>query len=128
MTKRLVAKTGEYQRDGQTKGEYVQVGILMVGNDGGEYMLMNPEFNPAGALIKQNALAIKNQKQPRDMLMVSVFEINQQQAPQGGYQPQAQGYQQGNPHQQPSHQASHQPSHQVTQQGGQPMVKDDIPF
>ena len=118
MTKRLIAKTGEYQKDGQTKGEYVQVGVLMVGNDGGEYILMNPEFNPAGALIKQNALAVKNQKQPRDMLMVSVFESNQQQqAPQGGYQPQAQGYQQGQPQQQPQQQYQ-----------GAPQNPNDPPF
>ncbi len=105
MTKRIVAKTGTYQKDGQEKGEYTKLGVIL-NNDNGEYMLLDPTVSLAGVLIKQNALAAKTGGQQRDMLMVSIFEDdnqgqqqnNQQQAPnQNGYN-QQQGYQQ-----QPSH-------------------------
>jgi len=120
MAKRIVAKTGEYQKDGQTKGEYTKLGV-MLNNDNGEYMLLDPSVSLAGLLIKQNALAAKTNGQQRDMLMVSIFDDdnqnqqqgqqnNQQQAPQqqnnqGGFQqqPQQQQNQQGwgnNPNQQ----------------------------
>ncbi len=107
MAKRIVAKTGTYQKDGQEKGEYTKLGVIL-NNDNGEYMLLDPTVSLAGVLIKQNALAAKTGSQQRDMLMVSIFEDdnqgqqqnNQQQAPnQNGYnQQQQQGYQQ-----QPSH-------------------------
>lgn len=93
MAKRIVAKTGDYQKDGQTKGEYTKLGV-MLSNDNGEYMLLDPSVSLAGVLIKQNALAAKNNGQQRDMIMVSIFEDdnqNQQQAPQ-----QQQGFQQNN--------------------------------
>ncbi len=108
MTKRIVAKTGEYTNgQNEKKGEYTKLGVIL-NNDNGEYMLLDPTVSLAGVLIKQNALAAKTGSQQRDMLMVSIFEDdnqgqqqnNQQQAPnQNGYnQQQQQGYQQ-----QPSH-------------------------
>lgn len=90
MAKRIVAKTGEYQKDGQTKGEYTKLGVIL-NNDNGEYMLLDPSVSLAGVLIKQNTLAAKSGGQQRDMLMVSIFEDDnqqQQQAPQqnqGGF-------------------------------------------
>ena len=103
MAKRIVAKTGTYQKDGQEKGEYTKLGV-MLSNDNGEYMLLDPCANLAGVLIKQNALAAKSGGKQRDMVMVSIFEDDnqQQQAPmrqqnnnQGGFnqQPQQGGYQ-----------------------------------
>lgn len=84
MAKRLVAKVGEYQKDGQTKGEYQRLGVLMQGNDGGEYMLLDPSINLAGVLIKQNAMNASKGGQLRDTVMISVFsDENQQQ--QGGF-------------------------------------------
>jgi len=98
MAKRIVAKTGEYQKDGQTKGEYTKLGV-MLNNDNGEYMLLDPSVSLAGVLIKQNALAAKTNGQQRDMLMVSIFDDDnqaqsqgapQQQGQQGSYQQQGQ--------------------------------------
>ena len=89
MAKRIVVKVGEYQKDGQTKGEYMKLGVVL-SNDNGEYMLIDPCVNLAGALIKQNALAANQGKPARDMLMVSVFsdDNQRQQAPQQQSQPQ----------------------------------------
>ena len=94
MAKRLVAKVGEYQKDGQTKGEYQRLGVLMQGNDGGEYMLLDPSINLAGVLIKQNAMAASKGGQLRDTVMISVFTDENQNQQQGGFnqQQQQQGF------------------------------------
>ena len=113
MAKRIVAKTGEYQKDGQTKGEYTKLGVIL-NNDNGEYMLLDPSVSLAGVLIKQNALAAKTSGQQRDMLMESIFEDdnqnqgqnnNQQQQNNGGFQQNQQQNQGGfnNQGQQQSH-------------------------
>jgi hypothetical protein len=104
MAKRITAKVGEYQKDGQTKGEYVKLGVIME-NQNGEYMLLDPSVSLAGVLAKQNVLAANSGGQQRDMVMVSIFDDNQQQGQQQGqgfqqqgqYQPQQQGnFNQGN--------------------------------
>jgi len=83
MAKRIVIKVGEYQdKEGKNKGEYLKAGVIL-NNDNGEYILLDPSVNLAGALIKQNVMAAKQGKEARDMLMVSIFtDDNQQQAPQ----------------------------------------------
>ena len=93
MTKRIVAKTGAYQKDGQDKGEYTKLGVIL-NNDNGEYILMDPCVNLAGVLIKQNALAAKTGGQQRDMVMISIFEDDNQ----------TQSNNQGTPRQQGGHQ------------------------
>jgi hypothetical protein len=97
MAKRLVVKTGEYtNQQGEPKGEYTKVGV-MLNNNNGDFVLLDPSVNLAGVLIKQNALAVQKGQQPRDSVMVSIFEDQQQSQPQqGGYQQQGQqgGYQQ----------------------------------
>jgi hypothetical protein len=85
--KKLSAKTGEYQKDGQTKGRYVNIGVIQKSSDGGEYVLLDPTVSLAGILAAQNALAVQQGKEIRDRVMVGVFEDQQQ---QGGYQPQQQ--------------------------------------
>lgn len=106
MAKRLVVKTGEYtNQQGETKGEYTKIGVILE-NQNGEFILMDPAVNLAGVLLKQNALSAKQGKQPSDSVMVSVFtddNATPQQRPQA---PQQQGYnqqpamnqQQPNPH------------------------------
>lgn len=91
MAKRIVAKTGSYQKDGQDKGEYTKIGVIL-SNDNGEYILMDPCVSLAGLLIKQNALAAKTGGQQRDMVMVSIFDDdnNQQQNNNQGQQAPAQ--------------------------------------
>jgi len=103
MTKRLVAVTGEYisKQDNQQKAEYTEIGVIIVGKNNKEYALLDPSVNLAGVLMKQNALAAKRNEPPSSTVMVSLFDQDaQQQAPQGGYQQQPQGYQQG--YQQPN--------------------------
>ncbi len=57
----LAVKTGAYEKNGETKGRYMNVGVVME-NDNGMFMLLDPAFNPAGV--------------PRegDRVMVSMFE------------------------------------------------------
>lgn len=69
----LSVKTGEYtDRDGQTKGRYLNIGVMME-TDKGPYILLNRTFNPAGVPGNND----------RDNIMVSLFEPrdNQSQAP-----------------------------------------------
>ncbi len=40
-------KTGSYQKDGETKNRYLQVGSILKGEHG-PYMIMERTFNPAG--------------------------------------------------------------------------------
>lgn len=128
MAKRLVAKVGEYQKDGQTKGEYQRLGVLIQGNDGGEYMLLDPSINLAGVLIKQNAMAASKGGQLRDTVMISVFSDENQNQQQGGFNQQSQqGF---NNQQQPQQQGGFQnqggfaPQQQVQQQAS----PNDPPF
>jgi hypothetical protein len=72
MVKRLVAKVGEYEKDGQTKGEYVRLGVIL-SNDNGEYALIDPTVNLAGVLTKQNMMNHRKGNKPRDNVMASIF-------------------------------------------------------
>jgi len=110
MAKRIVAKTGEYtNQQNEQKGEYTKLGV-MLNNNNGDYMLLDPSVNLAGVLIKQNALAAKKGGEQRDMVMISIFEDDnqnqnnnqQQQANQQG------GYQQSNQQQQAPQQGNYQ--------------------
>lgn len=73
MTKRLMAKTGEYQKDGQTKGRYTEIGVIL-SNANGEYVLLDPSVNLAGVLMQQQAMGKQG-----DRVMVSIFENRTQQ-------------------------------------------------
>ena len=84
MVKKLVAKVGEYEKDGQTKGRYVQIGVIL-SNDKGEYAIMDPSVNLAGALTMQNMTNHKAGRKTGDRLMVSIFSDDNQQSGGGGY-------------------------------------------
>ena len=77
MVKRLMVKTGEYQKDGQTKGRYTEVGVIM-SNDKGEYALLYPAVNLAGVLLQQKILADANGGRSGDRVMVSIFDNDNQ--------------------------------------------------
>lgn len=83
--KRLTAKIGTYERDGQTKGRYANLGVVM-SNDNGEYMLMDPTVSLSGILALQNAMAASTGGQQRDRVMVSIFSDDNggRQGNQGG--------------------------------------------
>lgn len=94
MTKRLSAVTGNYtNQQGEQKAEWTNVGVIITGKNGKEYALLDPSVNLAGVLLKQNQIAIKKGEQPSDMVMLSVFDEqqNQQQQPQQQYNQQQQG-------------------------------------
>ena len=117
MAKRIVAKTGSYQdnQTNETKGEYTKLGVLL-NNNNGDYMLLDPCVSLGGVLIKQNALAAKTGGQQRDMVMVSIFEDDNQSKQQNNNQQQQnnnQGQQQGNQggfQQQQNNQQPHNPN------------------
>jgi len=86
MSKSLSCKIGTYtNQQGETKGNYVRLGSLMQGQDGGEFIILDPTVSLAGCLTRQNLLNHKAGKPVRDSLMVSIFDNSQQgqqQAPQ----------------------------------------------
>lgn len=114
MAKRLVSKVDEYDKDGQTKGKYVEVGVIL-SNENGEYALLDPSINLAGVLQKQNMLGRKKQQQPRDMVAVSIFDNSNQGQQQGGWgqpqQPAMQHQQQQNYNQQNYQNQNQQPQY-----------------
>ena len=98
MTKRLSAVTGSYtNQQGEQKAEWTNVGVIITGKNGKDYALLDPTVNLAGVLMKQNQNAIKKGEQPSDMVMLSVFDEqqNQPQNQQGGYNNQNQAQQHG---------------------------------
>ena len=118
----LVVKTGEYQKDGEMKGRYENIGSLMMG-DKGHFLILKRTFNPAG---------VPN-PDCKDSIIVSCFEQqNNQQAPQ---QPQNQGYQQppqqqGYQNQAPQQQYAQAPQQNAAPQQAPQQFEDDgeIPF
>ncbi len=80
MAKRLVAKIDTYEKDGQTKGKYVEIGVILA-NDNGEYALLNPDVNLAGVLMKQR-VNCPSAKGKGDMVMCGIFDNSQQNMPQ----------------------------------------------
>ncbi|KHD88825.1 MAG: hypothetical protein OM95_06815 [Bdellovibrio sp. ArHS] len=53
----LAVKTGEYQKDGQTKGRYQNVGAVME-SEKGQFILLDKTFNPAGIQDGKNSVLI----------------------------------------------------------------------
>ena len=77
MSKKIVAKTGTYQKNGETKGRYVDVGVIL-NNENGDYIIMNPSVSLSGVLSQQNALALADGKQTRANVMCSIFDNDNQ--------------------------------------------------
>ena len=69
MSKKITAKTGTYQKDGETKNRYQDIGVIL-SNANGEYILLDPGVSLAGILAKQNATNGEN----RSNVMCSLFE------------------------------------------------------
>jgi len=46
--KDAVVKTGTYESNGETKNNYLNVGSLMEGEEGNQFLLLDVTFNPAG--------------------------------------------------------------------------------
>ena len=100
--KNLSVANGTYEKDGQTKTRWVNIGKIM-SKDGKEFMLLDPTINLAGFPRDQG----------RDMVMVGIFEENnQQQQNQNQQQNQYQKYNQQNQNQQ---QGGYNPNQQYQQ-------------
>jgi hypothetical protein len=59
----LVIKNGEYQKDGETKTRWQNVGVVMEGENG-PYILLDRTFNPAGLPNPEN----------RNNVIISMFQ------------------------------------------------------
>lgn len=110
----IAVKTGEYtDRSGQTKGRWQNVGSLMKGDDGNEFIILNRWFNPAG---------IPN-PDGRDSVLLSCFQLRDdgpgQQGGGGGY---------GGPMQQPPQQQDQRQGQPGYGGGAQEPIDDEIPF
>lgn len=63
----ICVKTGIYEKDGETKNRYLNVGSVMMDDSGDgikKFILMNRTFNPAGVPNPDN----------RESVLLSVFE------------------------------------------------------
>lgn len=56
--KDIVATVGTYEQNGQTKKRFQTVGSLMESNDGGQFIMLNRSFNPAGVAFKEGSESI----------------------------------------------------------------------
>lgn len=73
MYKDMMIKVGEYTNNaGETKGEWVKVGVVGE-NQNGQFFMLDPSVNIAGLLIKQRLFNSKT----KDMVMGSIFEDRQ---------------------------------------------------
>lgn len=86
MAKRLAAKVGSYEKDGQTKGRYVNLGVIL-SSDNGEYLLLDPSVSLAGIYTQQMVHARKTGGKSGEKVMVSIFtdEDRQSGSEGGGY-------------------------------------------
>lgn len=71
MTKRthdLAVKVGTYQKGGETKNRYENIGSVFQDDNGGEFMTLKRTFNPAGVPNPDN----------KDSVIISKFAIKEQ--------------------------------------------------
>ena len=111
--KKLLIKTGTYQKDGETKNRWTQLGVIR-SNENGEFALLDPSVNLAGCLMQQNQI---NPEKAGSRLMVSIFTDDRQNQQQNQQQPsENQNY---TPPSNPPGQAAYI---------GSGVIDDDIPF
>ncbi len=74
----VAVKTGTYQdNQGNEKGRWQNVGALMKGDDGGEFIILHRWFNPAGVPNPQD----------RDSVVLSCFSVKDKQQSGGAPAP-----------------------------------------
>ena len=72
----IAIKVGEYEKDGQKKGEYENIGALMQSDDGSEFLLLNNScLNPSLAMIAN--------RERKRRVAVSIFR-DEDAPPRGG--------------------------------------------
>ena len=122
MSRRIVAKTGEYQKNGETKGEYTTIGVIL-NNENGEFVLLDPNICMAGVLAKQNVLKYNAGQPLKDKVMAGIYEDQPQ--TNSPSQQQQQNQRQGNQQQAP--QQNHQNQQNQQNQQSSPSF-NDVPF
>ena len=68
----LVISTGKYMSGGKEKNRWKTIGSIMEKDDGGEFILLDRTFNPAGVPNPEN----------RDSVLVSKFEVKDKNEPE----------------------------------------------
>lgn len=68
----LACKTGTYEKNGETKNRYKNVGLILENEEGKKMVMIDPTFNFA---------AVKRED-GKDMVMVSMFEPKDKQQSQ----------------------------------------------
>ena len=82
---RIMVKVDEYQKDNETKGKYVEAGVLVThDSDGSKYILLHPNVDLAGCLIQQRLL---NPDKAGKSVMCSVFSNDRNSGNQGNQSP-----------------------------------------
>lgn len=125
----LAVKTGEYRdsQTGQTKGRWLNIGAMFKNDDGGEFILLESWFNPAGVPRGDG----------KSSVLLSLFRNDQNgqgQPPQDyGQPPQGYGQPPQGTAQQPPRQGQAAPSPYAgnprgSQQGYNDSFSDEIPF
>ena len=61
MAKRIVAKVGSYEKNGETKNRYQEIGVILE-NSNGEYVLLDPTVDLAGVMMLQRIASGKGEK------------------------------------------------------------------
>lgn len=79
-----VVKTGTYESNGETKGRFENVGVVMEGNEGGLFLLLKATFNPAGIKQEGKESVLINFYKPKDK---GAEPTAHDQAKQDAYQP-----------------------------------------
>jgi hypothetical protein len=69
--KDLAVKTGSYEKNGETKSRFENVGSLFDDGKGGQFILLKRTFNPAGVPTEPD----------RDQILVSVFDLRDEPEP-----------------------------------------------
>jgi hypothetical protein len=111
--KDIAVKTSTYtdRNSGLEKGRYENVGVMMQGDDGNQFIILNRTFNPAGVPVAPG----------KDTVILSLFDPkdNQTQVPQNAYPPQ--------PAAQGGYPQNYAPQHgQYVQPNGQPMTPQQV--
>ncbi len=112
--KKLAVANGSYTKDGQQKTSWVNIGVIGIGSNGKEYMLLYPHINLAGFPREAG----------KDTLMVSIFDDaqqNNQQQGQYGQPPAQSGYGQPPAQTPPPAQNQYQQQTQAFDHNGQPI-------
>jgi hypothetical protein len=63
--KDLTVKVGTYQKDGQEKNRYLNIGSMMEDDNGGTFILINRTWAPSGCPNPDN----------RESVLVSMFDV-----------------------------------------------------